>query len=90
MSLYAKEEFFVSSVPIPYKSEVTQSRPTLRPHGHQAPLSMGFPRQEYWSGLPFLSPGDLHNPALEPTSPALTGRFFTAEPMFTNQVNGEY
>ena len=56
----------------------------------QAPLSMGFPRQEYWSGLPFLSPGDLHNPALEPTSPALTGGFFTAEPMFTNQVNGEY
>ena len=36
---------------------------------HQAPLSMGFPRQEYWSGLPFLSPGDLPHPGMEPTSP---------------------
>ena len=38
---------------------------------HQAPLSMGFSRQEYWSGLPFPSPGDLSNPGIEPTSPAL-------------------
>ena len=36
----------------------------------QAPLSMGFPRQEYWSGLPFLSPGDLPNPGIEPMAPA--------------------
>ena len=35
----------------------------------QAPLSMGFPRQDYWSGLPFPSPGDLLNPGREPTSP---------------------
>ena len=47
---------------------------------HQAPLSMGFPRQEYWSGLPFSSPGNLPDPGIEPTSPALAGRFFTAEP----------
>jgi len=45
----------------------------------QAPLSMGFPRQEYWSGLPFPSP-DLPDPEIEPMSPALAGRFFTAEP----------
>ena len=38
---------------------------------HQAPLSMGCPRQEYWSGLPFPSPGDLPNPGVEPTSLAL-------------------
>ena len=38
---------------------------------HQAPLSMEFPRQEYWSGLLFPSPGDLPNPGIEPTSPAL-------------------
>ena len=38
---------------------------------HQAPLSMGFPRQEYWSGLPFSSPGDLPDPGVKPTSPAL-------------------
>ena len=37
----------------------------------QAPLSMGFPRQEYWSGLPFLSPGDIPNPGIEPMSPIL-------------------
>ena len=37
----------------------------------QAPLSMGFSRMEYWSGLPFPSPGDLPNPGIEPRSPAL-------------------
>ena len=46
----------------------------------QAPLSMGSPRQEYWSGLPFPSPGDLPNPGIEPVSPALAGGFFTTEP----------
>ena len=38
---------------------------------HQAPLSMGFTRQEDWSGLPFPSPGDLPDPGIEPGSPAL-------------------
>ena len=37
---------------------------------HQAPLSMGFSGQKYWSGLPFPPPGDLHNPGIEPSSPA--------------------
>ena len=37
---------------------------------HWTPLSMGFPRQEYWSGLPFPSPGDLPDPGIEPTAPA--------------------
>ena len=49
---------------------------------HQATLFMGFSRQEYWSGFPFPSPGDLSNPGTEPTSPvspALAGGFFTAE-----------
>jgi len=46
----------------------------------QAPLSMGFPRQEYWSGLPFPSPGDLPNPGIESAYLALAGRFFTYEP----------
>ena len=47
---------------------------------HQSPLSMGFSRQEYWSGLPCPPPGDLPQPGTEPTSlvsPALGGRFFT-------------
>ena len=46
----------------------------------QTPLFMGFPRQEYWSGLSFPSPGDLPDPGIEPASltfPALTGGFFT-------------
>ena len=50
---------------------------------HQAPLSMGFPRQEYWSGLPLPSPGDLPDPGIEPmslASPALAGGFFTTSP----------
>ena len=47
---------------------------------HQAPVSMGFPRQEYWSVLPFPSPGDLPVSDIEPISPALAGRIFTTEP----------
>ena len=46
----------------------------------QAPWSMALPRQECWSGLPFLSPEDLPSPGIQPMSPALTGRFFTSEP----------
>ena len=46
---------------------------------HQVPLSMGFPRQEYWSRLPFPPPGNPPNPGIEPVSPALAGRFFTDE-----------
>ena len=41
---------------------------------------MRFPRQEYWSGLPFPSPGDLPNPGIKPGSPALAGGLFTIEP----------
>ena len=46
----------------------------------QTPLSMDFPRQEYWSGLPFPSPGDLPDPGIKHASLALVGRFFTADP----------
>ena len=46
----------------------------------QDPLSVGFPRQEYWSRLPFPSPGDLPNLRIELMSPALVGGFFTTEP----------
>ena len=47
---------------------------------HQAPLSMGFSRQEYWSGLPCPSPRGLPNLGIEPKTPGLAGRFFTTEP----------
>ena len=46
----------------------------------QVPLPMGFSRQEYWPGWPFLSTGDLPNSGIEPMSPALGGKFFTTEP----------
>ena len=54
----------------------------------QAPLSMGFSKQEYWSGFPFSSPGDLLNPGIEPTSlisPALAGKFFTTSAVWEAQ-----
>ena len=47
---------------------------------HQAPLSMGFSRHKYWSGLPFPSPGDLSDPGIEPRSPALEEDTLTSEP----------
>ena len=53
---------------------------------HQAPLSMEFSRQEYWSGLPFLSPGHLPNPGIKPASlvsPALAGGFLVCSFVFT-------
>ena len=56
---------------------VTQSCPTLH---SQAPLSMEFSRQEYWSGLPFPSPGDLPNPGIELKSPELQADSLPSEP----------
>ena len=47
---------------------------------HQAPLSMGFSRQEYWSGLSFPSPGDLPNPGIKPRSPTLQADALSFEP----------
>ena len=46
----------------------------------QASLSLEFSKQEYWSGLPFPSPGYLSDPGIEPASPALVGRLFITEP----------
>ena len=59
---------------------------------HQAPLSIGFPRQEYWSGLSVPSQRDLPNPGIEPISLALAGRFFTTQlpgipPLVPNQFS---
>ena len=59
---------------------MTNSFVTLWTVAHQAPLSMGFPRQEYWSGLPYPTPGDLLDPGIKPASPALAGGLFTTEP----------
>ena len=56
---------------------------------YQAPPSMGFSRQEYWSGLPFPSPGDLPNPGIEPGSPAFQADALTSEPL-GKPLNGRY
>ena len=53
---------------------------SFQPPG-QGPLSMGFPRKDYWSGLPFPAPGDLPNPGIEPVSPALQADSLPTEPL---------
>ena len=53
---------------------------TLWTIAHQAPLSLEFSRQEYWTELLFPSPGALPDPGIKPVSPALAGGFFTTEP----------
>ena len=68
-----------------YKSEteVAQLCPTLCDPwtvAYQAPPSMGFSKQEYWSGLPFPSPGDLPDPGIEPRSPTLEADALNSEP----------
>ena len=57
---------------------------------YQAPPSMGFSRQEYWSGLPFPSPGDLLNPGIEPGSPALQADALPSEPQGKSEKESKY
>ena len=64
---------------------------SVRPYGHhQAPLSMGFSKQECWSGLPCLPPGDLPDPGIKPASPAWAGMFTTSvtweAPLFLRSI----
>ena len=65
-------------------SKVSDSFATLWTVAHQAPLSMGFARHEYWSGLPFPPPGDLPNPGIEPESPTLQADYLLFE---INKIN---
>ena len=64
---------------------------SLQPHrlyvAYQAPLSMGFSRQEYWSGLPFPSPGDLPGSRVEPGSPALQADSLLTDPPENSQYS---
>ena len=64
------------------ESELSHVRLFVTPWtvAYQAPPSMGFSRQEYWSGLPFPSPGDLPEPGIEPRSPAFQAEALTSEP----------
>ena len=81
--------FFTSTKPnSESESQVTQSCPTLcdpRTVAYQAPQSMGFSRREYWSGLPFPSPGDLPNPEIEPGSLSLQTDALPSEPLTVTQ-----
>ena len=77
------------------KVSVTQSCPTQQPHGaRQAPLSMRFSRQEYWSGLPFPSPRYFPDPGMETRSPALQADSLPSEPprkppvVLNSELNG--
>ena len=74
---------FLGTTNLKSESEAAQSCLTLWTTwtvAHQAPPSMGFSRQEYWSGLPFLSPGNLPNPGIKPGSPALQADALPSEP----------
>ena len=57
---------------------------------HQAPPSMGFSRQEYWSGFPLPSPGDLPDPGIKPRSPALQADALPSEPSGVAEEEGSY
>ena len=75
-----KLKAFSQSVLCAKSASVVSDYVTLWTVAHQAPLSMEVSRQEYWSGLPFPSPGDLPDPGIKPASlmsPALAGIFFT-------------
>ena len=60
-----KKNICRSEVKLPVVSD------SFQPHGHQASLSVGFSRQEYWSGLPYPSPRNLPDPGIEPRTPTL-------------------
>ena len=78
--LFERIKYTILSLLLFSHSVVSDSLATPWTVVHQAPLSMGFPRPEYWSGLQLPSPGDLPDPGIKPVSPALTGGFFNSEP----------
>ena len=84
----------ISSLPVVDTQVTSNSLDSCDPTdcSPQAPLSLAFPRQEYWSGLHFLLQWDLPNPGIKPASPASSGRFLTTAPPgkpsdFTNKHN---
>ena len=82
--LPAERYLSVTLASLKVKVLVTQSCPALcntMAYSHQAPLSMEFFRQEYWTGSPFPSPGDLTNTGIEPRCPALQADSLLSEPL---------
>ena len=78
--LAAVPHFNQSPKPCGLFAKLCPTLATSRAVAHQAPLSVGFSRQEYWTGLPFSSPGDLPDPGIEPGSPALQAGSLPTEP----------
>ena len=79
LDVFQKSLISRSELIFPYAASRSVVFDSLWPHG-QAPLSTGFSRQEYWSGLPFPSPGELPDPGIEPGSPALQAVSLPSEP----------
>ena len=79
-ALYTRDQRPLSLLWLFSHSVMSESFATPRTAACQAPLSTGPPRQEYWSGWPFPSPGDLPNLRIKSTSPALAGRFLITAP----------
>ena len=77
---YQDSELVKDGIMPVYDCSVMSNCATPQTVARQAPLSMGFSRQEHWSGLPFPPPGDLPHPGIAPAFPALAGGFFTTEP----------
>ena len=84
LEMHVKSSFFINMIIWAYKVKVKVSVAQLCPTlcdpwtvALQAPLSMGFSRQECWSGLPLSSPGDIPDPGVEPGSPELQADSFT-------------
>ena len=88
-SVYCHAAYLTHMQSVPSHSVMSDSA-TRWTIARQAPLSMGFSWQEYWSGFPFPPPGDFPDPWIEPGSPALVGRFFTTEllgsPLYADSV----
>ena len=80
VSQTSARDFSAYFIQLMLRSSVLSDSANMWTVTHQAPLPMGFSRQEYSSGLPFPPPGDLPDSGIKPVSPALSGRFFTAEP----------
>ena len=76
-----RSSFFLSFVVVVQSLSPLQLFCGPMDYSPQAPLSLRFPRQEYWSGLSYFPPGDLPHPGIDPVSPALAGGFFTTEPL---------
>ena len=77
MKLPSKETCYAFSEDLLFSCQVVSNSATPRTAAQKAPLSMGFSWQEYWSGLPFPTAGDLSDPGIESASHALAGRFFS-------------